>query len=181
MNAASLERRYAESLFAVSEKHSLTEKVMEDLRLICGTCSDEALAKTLSAPSILVSDSEKKAVLRELFGGRVCGISLNFLFLLVDRKRTGLLKVFAEGFEALVYESRNVETCFVESAVPLSEEDPETLRQGLEARLSKKLILNKTAVCPSLIGGVRVTVKNDVLDGSIAAALTDIKRSLLSL
>ena len=61
MNAASLERRYAESLFAVSEKHSLTEKVMEDLRLICGTCSDEALAKTLSAPSILVSDSEKKA------------------------------------------------------------------------------------------------------------------------
>ncbi len=181
MSDSSLVRRYTESLFAVSEKQGLTDSVREDLAQIGALCADGRLQKVLGAPSALVSGEQKKELLRKLLEGRIQGITLNFLFLLTDRNRTGILDACAEDFEALYYESRNIETAVVESVCELSEEEKQALKQGLEKHLNKTIVISKVVINPGLLGGLRVTVSSDVLDGSAAAALANIKRSLLSL
>lgn len=181
MKNSSVVRRYAESLFAVSEKLGCTDAVRDDVKLISSAYSAGDLSKVLSAPSILISEKQKKAVLKDLFGARVQKICLNFLYLLIDRNRTNILFGIAEEFENLIYESRNIDLVSVESAYALSEDDLNKLQAALEKHLSKKLIISKVSVNPSLIGGLRVIIGNDVIDGSVAAELTDMKRSLLSL
>ncbi|MBR4749200.1 MAG: ATP synthase F1 subunit delta [Abditibacteriota bacterium] len=181
MKERTLVRRYTQSLFAVGEKQGLTDRLREDLDRIAGAWDNEDLRRVLAAPSILISDREKKEVLGALFSSHVSQIAMNFLSLLVDRNRTDILGACREDFEALVYESRNIDVARVESAFPLTDGQRQRLTEALEKHLGKKLIVGSVTVNPELIGGLRVTVSDDVLDFSLAAAMTDLKRSLLSL
>ncbi|MBO4547684.1 MAG: ATP synthase F1 subunit delta [Abditibacteriota bacterium] len=181
MKEHTLVRRYTQSLFAVGEKLGLTDRLREDLACAAGAWEDGDLRRVLSAPAILISDREKKDVLAALFASRLSEICMNFLSLLVDKNRTDILGACRDDFEALVYESRNIEVARVESAFPLSDAQRQRLTEALEKHLGKKLIVGSVTVNPELIGGLRVTVSDDVLDFSLSAAMTDMKRSLLSL
>ncbi|GHG45029.1 ATP synthase subunit delta [Sinomonas cellulolyticus] len=63
----------------------------------------------------------------------------------------------------------------VASARPLSGEQTERLRSGLNRLYGRELKLN-TSVDPSLIGGLRVTVGDEVIDASTETRLGDLRR-----
>ena len=62
----------------------------------------------------------------------------------------------------------------VASAGPLKEAETVALRAALEKKLGRKVVLH-CAVDPALIGGMRVEVDNQVIDGSIRNKLQQIK------
>jgi len=64
----------------------------------------------------------------------------------------------------------------VTSAVELSPDLRETLRQGLAKATGRNVQLN-TTVDPSLIGGVRVQLGNTIIDGSVRRRLQSVARS----
>lgn len=64
------------------------------------------------------------------------------------------------------------------SAVPLTKDEQAALREKLQARFDQPLDL-RFEVEPSLLGGVRVRVGDEVIDGSVRSKLDALAQSLV--
>ena len=72
----------------------------------------------------------------------------------------------AEDFFVLFENEKNLTTAFVRSAVPLSQDDLNKLKEKLEV-LSKKAVTIEAQVDESLLGGIVVSIDGKVYDGSL--------------
>ena len=80
----------------------------------------------------------------------------------------------------LWYERLYREHCLlIESAVPLTEQQAETIFTLFRKKVNKRLDAYLAIVTPEIIGGVRVSVKGYQLDRTIAAALQEAEQALL--
>jgi len=66
----------------------------------------------------------------------------------------------------------------VKTVIPLEEEDRKNLKEKLEKKYNKEIIL-KEEIDKSIIGGVYVRVGDDVIDGTIKSKLNEMKRIML--
>jgi F-type H+-transporting ATPase subunit delta len=66
----------------------------------------------------------------------------------------------------------------VTSAVPLTKDEQAALREKLQTRFNQPLDL-RFEVEPSLLGGVRVRVGDEVIDGSVKSKLDALAQSLV--
>ena len=96
--------------------------------------------------------------------------------LLAASKRRGALPILA-SFQRLVRLDRGRHTALVESAVPLADPVRERLTAGL-ARAYGPTLETSFSENPALIGGVRIKVGSDVLDGSVRAKLAALEALL---
>jgi F-type H+-transporting ATPase subunit delta len=88
-------------------------------------------------------------------------------------RATELIKRFA----ALAAKRQQRWIAEVEVARPLSDDQFERLQSGLNRLYGRELKIT-TAVDPQLLGGVRVTVGDEVLDASTLARLTELRRQM---
>ena len=63
-------------------------------------------------------------------------------------------------------------------AVPMLDSEKEALKQKLEDKYNKNIIMT-TQVDKSILGGVFVRVGNDVIDGTIRSKLDEMKEIML--
>lgn len=82
----------------------------------------------------------------------------------------------AESFVETIVERQHRSIARVETATPLTEAQIEKLRAGLSKAYSKELKLDIT-VEPELIGGLRVQVGDEMMDGSVQTRLNELNRS----
>lgn len=101
----------------------------------------------------------------------------NFVRMLVDNHRLSLLPEIATQFEALKNAREGAADALIVSAFPLEGEPLAELVASLERKFKRKL-KPKVDVDASLIGGVRVTVGDEVLDGSVRARLASMQTAL---
>ena len=81
---------YAEALLQVVNENSQTEEMVSEVKQLLELINDSPeLEKALSSP-ILETDAKKKIVV-EIFSNKVNSSLLNFLKLLADRQRIGIL------------------------------------------------------------------------------------------
>lgn len=77
----------------------------------------------------------------------------------------------------LVASARDQILAVVETARPLTANQSATLAARLEAGYGRKIALNEVIV-PALVAGVRITVGDDVIDGTVRARLDDLRLQL---
>ena len=88
---------YAEALLQVVNENSQTEEMVSEVKQLLELINDSPeLEKALSSP-ILETDAKKK-IITEIFSNKVNSSLLNFLKLLADRQRIGILLQFLIGF-----------------------------------------------------------------------------------
>ncbi len=97
--------------------------------------------------------------------------------MLVDNHRTVLLPEIAVQFEALKNAREGAADVQIVSAFPLEGAPLAELLASLERKFARKL-KPTVEVDPSLIGGVRVTVGDEVLDTSVRARLVSMQSAL---
>ena len=85
--------------------------------------------------------------------------------------------MIARQFRRLKNESEGAADCLIESAFPLSEQQAQDLLWGLSRKFGLKL-RPEVKVDPELIGGVRVTVGDHVLDSSVKTRLAQMHAAL---
>jgi F-type H+-transporting ATPase subunit delta len=161
--------RFARAFFYDAQQRDAVEQAGRELALL-GECVRRVpeLIAFLAHP--LVPAETKRDLCREQLGQFMALEQLSFLDLLIERERAALLPAAIGNFQVLVDDWARVIRAQVWTAVPLTPEEQERLRQAVAAAFDGAPVLS-LSVEPGLVGGVVVRVKDTVLDGSLRTAL----------
>lgn len=178
MLSKSVARRYASALFEIAqERNELGEMEVQLHRLVDNIEANRELKKVFYHR--LIRENDKKAVAKDVFGGRISPTLLNFVNLLIDKKRELYLGEITTQYVVLANKARNILDASVTSAIELSGKDLKSL-QGQLSDLTGKNIRLQTMVDPKLIGGLVIRVGDRVIDGSITKRLQLLKKNLIA-
>ena len=170
---ATIARPYAEALFQSSR---------DDLN---GTTQWlDALAAVAGNPQLLQYAGNPKATDQQVFDlvTEVARVQLpqagqNFLRVVIDNGRLAALPEVAQQFREMKNAQSGSSDAVVHSAYPIAADQLGAVAQALEKRFGRKLNLT-VQEDPSLIGGIRVVVGDEVLDTSVKARLEQMKVAL---
>lgn len=161
---------YAEALFESSQFIQLIEKTNQDLLLISETLSKSDLLKLFLSNPLVASETKKK-VLQRLFLDQVSSHVLNFLSILVDRRRISLLNSIIDCYLILVYKLKLTTVANIYTAAVLTDSQQKSLEKKLQDMTNSREIKLVIQVNPELIGGFVIKIGSKIIDMSIYGQL----------
>lgn len=118
----------------------------------------------------------RRHLLDDVFGARVLPATRTLAHRAIEaRKRTFDLTL--EGYLQTAAELRNRSIAVVEVARPLSDAQSARLKTALTRQAGRDITLN-VVVNPAVLGGVRVSIGDEVIEGTVAGRLSDVRRKL---
>jgi F-type H+-transporting ATPase subunit delta len=174
---AAVARRYARALHALASEARQAEAVADELAAFDRLLSAEPeLGEALLRP--WVKAGTKRAIVLEVAGRLgVAPLTRNFLALVAQRRRLGLLPEILQAYRASVDEAAGRIRARVRSAAPLVDDERAALRERLGRRLGKTVLLD-TEVDPGLLGGFVAEVGSRLLDMSLRGQLARLRERL---
>jgi F-type H+-transporting ATPase subunit delta len=170
-------KRYAAALFGIAKRDNILDAVTADVALIERFIAEVPyLRAVLLQP--LVSETKKAKVATDAFGERVTATSLNFVKLLIRKRRENLIDECIREYRTLVAELQNRVDAVATTAVPLSVEQTERLTQSLQ-RLTGKDVHLTTTVDAAIVGGTIVRMGDTIIDGSVRGRLARLEQQLM--
>ena len=154
-------------------------QALTELRAVKGMIdSSSDLRNVLYSPA--VSNSKKRAVVARLSDTvPVSRLVRNFLFVIIDRRRTQSLWEIAEAFETALDERMGVVRAEVKSAAPLTDRQQADLQREL-SRVAGKQVRCEFSIDPALIGGVVARIGSTLYDGSVRSQLETLRGRLVA-
>ena len=168
---------YAEALLQVVSENDQTEEMVKEVKQLLSLINDSPdLEKTLSSP-VLETDTKKKIII-EIFSEKINSSLLNFLKLLADRQRIGIVTSILDRFLEIYRENSNIALATVTSAVELTDDQKGLItKKIIKIACTEKLEL-VTKIDQSLIGGFVASVGSKVIDASLASQIRKLGLSL---
>lgn len=171
-----LARRYAIAVYSLAAQADAVDRIGEDLqRIFDGIEGNDEVRRFFFAP--IIDRYRKEQVLATAFEGRVDDVALHTLLLLVRKHRESLLRTLLEQYRALEMSGRGVEALTVTSARPLSEHELATIAGRVEGIYGRRFEAH-LVVDSQLVGGIRITMGDRRVDGTIAGRLEQLARTL---
>ncbi|MFL6625988.1 MAG: F0F1 ATP synthase subunit delta [Vitreoscilla sp.] len=171
---STIARPYAAALFQASTAADGAQLVAQ-LDTLAGIARDPGLRQFAADPR--VSDEQVFGVVTGIAGTDLNPKLRNLLSTVIDNGRLSVLPEIASQFRMLVNDRGGIADAQVVSAFPLDANQQAGLAKVLEKRFGRQLKVAVT-VDPTLIGGVRVTVGDEVLDTSVVARLEQMRAAL---
>ncbi len=171
---ATVARPYAEALFRVAQQGDMAawSELVSQLAQVGANPDVQAFAAN---PNVTARDLT--ATLSSLIKSPMTPEAANFLQMLAENGRISLLPQIGAQFAALKNAQQGAADAVIHSAFDLSPDQVGALVATLEKKFGRKLNPTVT-VDPSLIGGVRVLVGDEVLDTSVRAKLQQMHAAL---
>jgi len=171
--------RYAAALADVAFDQKSAERVKRDLAAFTEAFSESGdLRAFLETPG--VSHQQKHKVVEALAKRMELAPAVrNFVFLLIDHRRTELIGEIEAAFQSELNARLGIAEAQVTSARELSAGEREQLTKALERRTGKK-IEARFQRDEALLGGTVVRVGSTVYDGSVREQLTRLREQLES-
>jgi F-type H+-transporting ATPase subunit delta len=164
---ATVARPYAEALFRIAKQGNLAawSELVSELAQVAAHPDVQAFAVNPN-----VSDDDIVGVLTSLVKSPLTPEARNFLKVLAENGRIALLPEIAAQFEELKNADAGAADAAIFSAFEMESAQVGPLVATLEKKFGRKLNPTLT-VDPTLIGGVRVVVGDEVLDTSVRGKL----------
>jgi F-type H+-transporting ATPase subunit delta len=125
-----------------------------------------------------LSDGPAKAALVErLLGGKASQQTISIVSQLVQQPRGRRIGELLRNAAAVVADQSNELVAVVSSAAPVAAEQLQRLERGLAKQFGRSLRVN-LVIDPSILGGLRVQVGDQVIDGSVATKLSELRLQL---
>ena len=174
-----ISKRYAEALFQLALEQDCVEKYNDEVKLICDCFkNDDEILKVLNHPEI---NSEKKMeIVSNCFKDFVSSDILGLFNIIFRKNREHELIEILDSFLKRVMEYKGIAKAIVESAVPLSEDNVNEIKEKLSIKLNKQVEV-ETRVLPELIGGLKISVCGFVFDNTVKNQLDGLKKALLEI
>ncbi len=177
MRQTILARRYAKALFAVGQEEGKSQSYRDALNALGDFLGSYPEAIDGLTNLLYPMELREKVMAQLISAVQADKLLSNFLNLLVEKKRAGILPEIATEFQSLVDADQNISRGKVVSAAAISEELQTKVQTTLEKITGKKVILT-TEVDPSIIGGIVAKVGDLVMDGSIKTQLAGLNESI---
>lgn len=176
MLTGGLAKRYAKALLNAASGKGVTDRAAEEIRGIRRFFAEENdLAACLNSPVVAVA--VKKGIIAGLLAAKALPLTVDFLCLLVEKKRLALLSVIGEALDELIREKEGIARVNVASALPVNDDGKSYLKQRLEQWLGCRVELSLEHE-PALLCGIQIRIGDRFFDGSGLGRLTQIRTAL---
>lgn len=170
--------RYARAIFNPAREQNLVPTVEQELEGVCAVIENsKELQSFLGNPKI--GREDRLRMYEKLFSDRVTALTMSLLRLLVDKGRESELPAIRDEFVRLRREQGQVVPVLVESARELDENQRRQICDKV-AHTTGRTVEPTFAVRPELIGGVRVTFDNQVIDGTARGNLNRMREHIIN-
>ncbi|SMH34822.1 ATP synthase F1 subcomplex delta subunit [Rathayibacter oskolensis] len=133
----------------------------------------------LALGSKLAAADSKVALVQRLLEGKASAETLAILRQLVAHPRGRRIPELVRFAAGVVADQGGFTIATVSVAAPLAPEQLDRLRSALSRQYSRPVSVN-VLIDPSLLGGMRLHVGDEVIDGTVSARLSDLKLQLAS-
>ncbi|RUR73780.1 ATP synthase F1 subunit delta [Chlorogloeopsis fritschii PCC 9212] len=169
---------YAQALMSIAVNHGLTERINQDVAFLLDLLDkSQDLNQFLANP--LVKAEAKKAVLRKIAATQVHPYVLNFLMLLVDRRRILWLQGICQEYQLLLRELNQIVLAEAIATIELTEKQRQAIAEKIKEMTGAKQVELKTRIDPNILGGLVVKVGSQVIDLSLKEQLRRLANSLM--
>ncbi|SFN62280.1 F-type H+-transporting ATPase subunit delta [Formivibrio citricus] len=168
-------RPYAEAVFRLAKESGSLDAWSESLAKLALIAGNKEAQAVVADPQFSVAQT--KALLLELLGKDVMPEVSNFISTILENRRFLVLSSIATLFEELKAASEGQVDALIESAYALTDAQLADLTTTLSRQLNRKVNASVT-VDSALIGGVKVTVGDLVVDASVRGKLSALAASL---
>lgn len=169
--------RYASALFEAGIDLEKTKEFNQQLDFLKEVFeSEEKLLQILHHPKI--TDAEKVSLIDNLFKDRISQELINFLYILIDKRREGNILEIIEEYKVLFNKHENIISVTAITAVPMEEKAKTKLSQVLEDKFKKTVDLTNK-IDETIIGGVLLKVEDKLVDGTLKGQLEAMGRAIM--
>lgn len=163
---------YSNALYSVAEdigkKNEILEEGLEILKIID---KEKKLVMFLRDPAIAGED--KKAVVKQVFADRISREMLNFIFVLIDNRRTRNFHSIMREFKRTADRDNGVTRGEIHSVRLLTNSQISRFEKEISRLLGKKVSLDNK-IEEGMIGGIKIMVDGRMIDASLKKRLDDI-------
>ena len=169
---------YARALHELAKERSQTELVARELAaMVDAIVREPALREFLARP--WVSATAKRAVALEVAGRLGLGpLTRDFVGLVARQGRADHLEAILDVYRELLDEDLGRVRARIRTAVPLTAEEREMLRQRLGGALGGREVVVEEIVDEHLLGGFVAEVESYIADGSLDGQLARLRARL---
>ncbi|MGD8400494.1 MAG: ATP synthase F1 subunit delta [Bacillota bacterium] len=171
----SIAENYCRALVALAVEKKKVAAIMQSAAALLPVVKMPEVDLFLNHPSITAADKKELAV--RFLARDTPQEFVNFLHLLIDRRRTRLLPELLDRTIDLAMKAQGYEVVNLITARELSAEEEASIRKDLETQWATKLFIKKRCN-PNLIGGIIIKREDQLYDGSILGQLTSLRRKL---
>jgi ATP synthase F1 delta subunit len=176
MAELTVDMTYGKALFEAAADVNKTDLILEEaLGLLDVFKQEPEFFEFIRTP--VISATEKKQTITKIFSGRISAELLNFLFILIDKRRVGEFKNIVKRYQQLMDESKGFSIGTIYSVNPLSGEQLATFEEKT-GKLVRKNVRLENRTDPAILGGVRIFIEGKVVDASVRKRLDDLSESL---
>ena len=168
--------RYALSLFELAKEEKQIEVYQKDMNKIQDVFTDDNFVQFFS--HVALQNEIKINVLKKSFENQISQYVLNFLMLLIKRRRIRYIRGICEHFQSLCNDYFGIKVGRIYSAYSLSNEEIAKVERAMSQKENKKVELH-LVIDEALIGGIKVEIDNHVYDDSLSYKLESLKKELL--
>lgn len=165
--SVTIARPYADAAFKLAKESGAQGIWSQRLQRLALIAQDGDMAQVMGNPRL---SAEQIAELFISLSDDNDPILANFVRTLAENRRLALLPEVSRLFDLARSQEEGVQEAVVYSAFPIDDAQIAALMQQLEPRFGTRLTA-RVEVDPSLIGGVRVTVGDQMLDASVRGKL----------
>lgn len=170
---------YARSLYDLADEAGGRDKIIEvseELEQICELArSDRTLREFFASP--IIDPSRRSVSLRRIFNDRITDLTLRFLLVLNKKGRLAHLEAINSTFDHLLQEAFGQVEVDVFTPGPLGDEQANAIKSRIRKALSKEPVLHHYLE-PAMLGGLKLRIGDQLIDGSVATKLKRLKHNL---
>tara|TARA_B100001758_G_C18342176_1_gene574941 strand:- start:78 stop:635 length:558 start_codon:yes stop_codon:yes gene_type:complete len=175
MKQARASIRYAKALLQLSNEQNNLELSFNDMKLLDKVCTQNREFSLLLKSPIVKTDQKIK-IFNEIFATKMQRLCLDFVKIVIKKKRESLLSAISKIFIDLYKKEKNIVTAAVTTATPISPLLKEKIISYIKTRNNNKVELIEV-VDNNIIGGAIIRIGDKELDTSIASDISELTQS----
>jgi F-type H+-transporting ATPase subunit delta len=168
-------KRYAQAAFDIARESDTVEAWLRDLTRLSQADADGVTGEFFTSPN--VPERTKRQAIDQLLPNPDQQYVRNLAYMLIERRRFDILPDLLEVFRDMMLEAQGIAIANVTTAVDLTPEEREQIKAQLKSIVGKDIEL-RAHTDPSMIGGLVARIGDQLIDGSVASQLNQMRATL---
>lgn len=171
---------YGEALFDLALENKSLDTVEEEIKAVKVIFNENTdLIKFLNHPKITKED--KVAFIENIFQGRVSDDVTGFLVIVIKKGRYDEISEIFDYFLAKVREHKKIGVAYVTSAIELTVQEQEKIKNRLLATTNYVQFEMNYKVDATILGGLIIRIGDRVVDSSLKSKLNTLSKNLVKI